>query len=132
MINKYRIRVEFRRRVKSPEYGPQAYHNEGYEHEFTYGKGKDYESSKEGVADLKKLLFPFQGYFNEIEIWVMRGGSGILAERITGPMPDSLWDSGIETEFCDKILNRCYEVWPYCDTDPKVIGDVVTPDTSQC
>lgn len=121
MKNKFRIRVTFIKRVASPEFGPNAYHYESHSREFTYGKGKDYKSSKEGVADLKKLCSPFIGYFNEIEIWVLRGYGGTLAERIRGTVPEGIWDDGIDKPFCEKILNRCYEEWPYCDSDPEMV-----------
>lgn len=102
---RHRYVVKARRMVRSPKFGPEAYHWSYREVSFAFGKGQPHATgaaARQAADEHAKTLFPLA---NEVAVWAYNGygGTQVWIKQVSEQLFDADWEaqpaiSGAATE----------------------------------
>jgi hypothetical protein len=77
MNNRYRLEINFKRKIRVTAFGSEAYHVDRLSQEYTYGLNKNFKNSQEGLEKLTTWALQFRNDFSEISITIWNGYNGV-------------------------------------------------------
>ena len=92
---RHRYVVKARRMVRSPHFGPEAYHWSYKEQEFAYGKNQPHATgaaARQVADECAKSLLPLA---NEVSIWAYNGygGTQVWIKEVSEQLFDADWEA---------------------------------------
>ena len=101
MKDRYKITIEYGRVVRVPFLGPDATHKVYKRETYLYGKGKEFENSKQALDVLTEKVLTQKNQCTDIHITVWNGYSGIV---FTVYETQNKFETNFEKEIPEKYL----------------------------